>query len=105
MALIGRTEEITVRAIISRMINYFIEVGKKIYRVTRHLDIHVRRKLSAHATHALACGTLALVAFALEHDDVAAAGLGELVGDAGADDSAPDDHDFGGRIHITQGII
>jgi hypothetical protein len=31
--------------------------------------------------------------------------LGELVGDAGADDSAPDDHDFGGRIHITQGII
>jgi hypothetical protein len=46
--------------------------------------------LGPHAAHAFARGAFALVSFAFEDQDIAAAGPGKLIGYARSDDTASD---------------
>src|ERR1043165_5477443 len=89
----GCYEEITVRAIVSRITRSFFEAREEVYRVKRHLYVDGRGKLRAHASHALARGALALVRLALKHKHIAAACLRQMIGNARAHYAAAyDDH-------------
>ena len=60
--------------------------------VERHADVHRGGELRAHSAHALAGGSQALLAFALDHQHVAASRLREMPGDAGSHDAAADNY-------------
>src|SRR5258708_27810438 len=91
MLLGSSDEEITLRAIAGGMPECLLEIAKEGNRKKRHPDIHGCRKLRPYAAHAFPRGALALVAFALQYDDLAAARFGELIGDTRPDDSGADD--------------
>jgi hypothetical protein len=70
MLFICRTEQITVCAVIRGMSNHLIELRKEVDRVLRHLNIHRRRELRAHAAHAFAGGPFTLVGLTLDHQHI-----------------------------------
>ena len=92
----GGNEEVSLRAVTAGLAQALVELGVKTDGVERHLDVWRSGELRTHSTHALAGGTFALVRFALDDEDVAAAGVGEIPGDAGADDSSADNDDVCG---------
>src|SRR5271166_2389890 len=60
--------------------------------VERHANVHVGRELRAHAAHALSGGAETGMRLALENENIAAALLSEMVGDARSDDAAAYDY-------------
>ena len=96
MFLRGGEEEVALRAVSAGLTQTFVEFGVEANGVHRHLDVGCGGKLSAHSAHALAGGTFALMGFALNNKYVLASGLGQMPGNAGADDASADDGSFCG---------
>src|SRR5437868_7343634 len=94
MRRLSRDEQVALRPVSSRVPESLVEGCVKGDRVERHLDVHPGGELGAHAAHAFARRAFALMRLSLEDQHIAAAALGEMVGDAGADDSSPDDDDI-----------
>jgi len=92
----GRAEKITMRAVISRMPDHFVELRKEVDRILRHLNVDRRRELGAHAAHALARRAFALMRLALKHEHVGAALLSQMISDTRSDNAAADDDDVCG---------
>jgi len=101
MLVAGCAEEIPLRTLFGRIAEALVKGGVKRDGVKRHLDVDRGGELGADAAHALSGGPLALGGLALDDENVFAAGSGEVVGDAGADDSAADDDDFC-ALHRTE---
>ena len=68
--------------------------------IERHADVDGGGELRADTAHALSGGAFALMGFAFDDDDVAAARFGEVVCDGGADNAASDDDDVR-RVQIA----
>src|SRR5262249_4365532 len=101
VTLVGRDEQVPLRAISRRMPHHVIERVEERNRVQGHLDAFRCRELGAHSAHALARGPLALMRFAFEDEDVGTAGFGQMIRDAGADNSTANDDDVG-RLQETE---
>ena len=99
MSFVRRAEEISMRSIVRRVAHHVVELRKEVDRILRHLDIDRRRELRAHTAHALPGRALALMRFALEHKDIGATGLREMISDTRADNAATDDDDVRGFSH------
>src|SRR5437588_12437358 len=104
MVLVRRAEEITMRAIIRGVTNYFIKLRKEVDRILRHLNIDGSRELRAHTAHAFAGRALALMRFALEQQHVRASRLRKMISDTRSDDAAADDDDVCSFSHSVQSI-
>jgi len=68
--------------------------------VERHRNADWSGKLSPHATHALARGSLALSRFALDDKKAPATARRQVIGNAAANDSPTDDNDIR-SLHIV----
>src|SRR6185437_14572966 len=101
VAIVGRHEQVALRAVARRMPHGLLEIAKKRNRIQRHANARIRGKLRAHAAHALARRSFALVRFALQDDDIAASRPRELISDAGPDDSASDDDHIRAGDHLN----
>src|SRR5262249_50050586 len=99
MFFVCGAEEITMRPIIGRMSDDFVELRKEVDRVLRHLNVHGRRELRAHTAHAFAGSALALVCFTLEHKHVRASLLREMISNTRSHNAAADDDDVCGFNH------
>src|SRR5437588_10948507 len=99
MIFVRGAEQITVRAIIRRVPDNFIELRKEVDRIFRHLNVNWSRELDTHAAHALTGRAFALMRLALEHEHVRAALLREVIGDTRSDDAAANDDDVCGFNH------
>ena len=99
MALVCGGKKIALRPVAGGISHDFVERAEERDRVKRHPDVDGGGELSPHAAHALSGGTFTLVRFALDHQDVAASGLGQVVSDARTDDSTADDDDVR-RLHL-----
>lgn len=95
MALAVCNEEITVRLVAGRMPDYFFELCKERNRVHRHPNVDLSGELSANAAHTFSGRSFALGGLSLQKDDVTDVTLGQMIGDACADDSCADDDDVG----------
>ncbi len=91
-----RDEHVALRAIASGLAESFVELRVEGNRIQRHLDVGCGGELGAHAAHGFAGGAFALVGFAFDDENVAGTGLGEMPGDAGADDASANDDDVCG---------
>jgi hypothetical protein len=101
MLFVGGAEEISVRAIIGRVTDNFVELRKEVDRILRHLNVYRRGELCAHAAHTLARRAFALVRFAFEHEHVSATLLREMISDTRSHDAAADDdHVCGFHLEI-----
>src|SRR6476619_1837773 len=98
MRVFGREKKIALGPVIGRMADDFFKPGIKGNRIQRHLNVDRGRKLGAYAAHTLARRSLALRAFALDHQHALAACMREMPRDAGADDAAADDN-YVRRLH------
>src|SRR3989442_9878569 len=96
MIFVRRAEKISMRSIIRRVAHHVIEPRKEVDRILRHLDIDPRRELRAHTAHALPGRAFALMRLALQHQNIRATGLREVISDARANDAAADDDDVRG---------
>src|SRR5258708_28633553 len=99
MPLIRGDEKIALRAVAGGMAHGVVERAEERDRVERHADVHGGGKLRPYAAHALAGRSFSLLALALQHHDVPAAGLRQVVRHARAHDPAADD-DYIRRLHL-----
>src|SRR4051812_19597362 len=99
MTFRGRAKQITVRAIVGRMSDHFIKLGKEFNRVARHLNVNRGRELYPHSPHALPGRAPALMRFAFYAQTISTAGLVQMISDARSDDAAADDDHVRGFNH------
>src|SRR5579864_2518879 len=83
------------------MSQLFIELCIKRNRVQRHMYIYRRRKLRAHPTHAFAGRAFALRGLSLNHKDTFTSGSGQMISDAGTDNSSANDDDISRTQELT----
>src|SRR2546421_13095074 len=102
MIFVRGAEQITVRAIIRRVPDNFIELRKEVDRIFRHLNVDWSRELRTHAAHALAGRPVALMRLALKHQHVGTALLREMISDARSDNAAADDDYVRGFSHGSE---
>src|ERR1039458_5266763 len=98
MRRFGGDEQVALGAVFRRMAQSFSEIRIERNGVERHLYVGRGGKLGAHAPHALAGGTLALMGFALHDQNGAATSLRKMPRNTGTYNAAADDHHFR-RLH------
>jgi hypothetical protein len=82
MGLGGGEEKVALGTIAGGLAEAFVERGVEGDGVERHANVDFGGELRTHATHALSGGTLALVGFSFDDEDVVASGLSEVISDA-----------------------
>src|SRR5215471_6310565 len=93
MFFAGRAEQVTLWTVSGRISKPFVKACIEGNGVQRHPDVHWRRELRPHTTHALASRTFALLRLTLHDEHVAATRRRQVICDARPDYPAPNnDH-------------
>src|SRR5207247_11161905 len=94
MLFVCCAKQISLRLVARWMPQTLFEAGIKRNGVERHLDTGRGRELRPHAAHALACRSLPLHRFSLDHQHVFASRGSQVIGNARANNTSANDDNF-----------